>query len=80
MCSTTGVGTTSPPPKWIKPQLARLVDEAPKGDGWLHEIKYDGYRMHARIDANQLLTQTAWTSPSMLKTIDASRGPRSAYN
>jgi hypothetical protein len=20
------------------------------GDGWLHEIKYDGYRMHSRID------------------------------
>jgi ATP-dependent DNA ligase len=36
------VGTTSRPPKWIKPQLARLVDEAPAGDDWLHEIKYDG--------------------------------------
>ena len=44
------VRTTSGPPKWIKPQLTRLVDEAPTGDGWLHEIKYDGYRMHARID------------------------------
>jgi hypothetical protein len=43
------VGTTSRPPKWIKPQLTRLADEAPAGDGWLHEIKYDGYRMHARI-------------------------------
>jgi ATP-dependent DNA ligase len=30
------------PPTWIKPQLTRLVDEAPPGDGWLHEIKYDG--------------------------------------
>jgi hypothetical protein len=38
------VGTTSRPPKWIKPQLTRLVDEAPAGDGSLHEIKYDGYR------------------------------------
>jgi bifunctional non-homologous end joining protein LigD len=28
-------------PKWIKPQLTKLVDEAPIGDGWLHEIKYD---------------------------------------
>jgi len=46
----TSVGTTSRPPKWIKPQLTRLVDEAPAGGGWLHEIKYDGYRMHARID------------------------------
>ena len=38
----------------------RLVDEAPRGDGWLHEIKYDGYRLHARIDAGKatLLTRT----------------------
>jgi ATP-dependent DNA ligase len=47
-----------PLPKWIKPQLTRLVEEAPAGDDWLHEIKYDGYRMHARIDGGhaQLLT------------------------
>ena len=30
------------------------------GRGWLHEIKYDGYRMHARIDGGdiKLLTRT----------------------
>jgi bifunctional non-homologous end joining protein LigD len=28
-------------------QLARLVDAAPAGDGWLHEVKYDGYRVLA---------------------------------
>ena len=52
--------STSAPPKWIKPQLTRLVDEAPQGPGWLHEIKYDGYRMHARIDSGRvkLLTRT----------------------
>jgi ATP-dependent DNA ligase len=33
------------PPKWIKPQLTRVVDEAPTDKEWLHEIKYDGYRM-----------------------------------
>jgi bifunctional non-homologous end joining protein LigD len=27
--------------------LARLVDQVPAGNDWLHEIKYDGYRMHA---------------------------------
>jgi bifunctional non-homologous end joining protein LigD len=50
----------SHPPAWIKPQLTRLVDEAPAGRQWLHEIKYDGYRMHARIDDGriQLLTRT----------------------
>jgi bifunctional non-homologous end joining protein LigD len=27
------------------PQLATLVEEAPQGDAWLHELKYDGYRI-----------------------------------
>jgi bifunctional non-homologous end joining protein LigD len=31
-------------PKFRKPQLATLVDEAPRGDDWLHETKFDGYR------------------------------------
>jgi bifunctional non-homologous end joining protein LigD len=26
-------------------QLARLVDTAPEGEGWVHEIKFDGYRL-----------------------------------
>ena len=37
--------------QWIQPQLSQLVDAAPDGDQWLHEIKFDGYRMHARLDA-----------------------------
>lgn len=54
------MGKSSQPPKWIKPQLTRPVDEAPAGPGWLHEIKYDGYRMHARVADGkaQLLTRT----------------------
>src|SRR5262245_17982195 len=54
------MGKASGPPNWIKPQLSRVVDEAPAGDDWLHEIKYDGYRMHARLDHGklQLLTRT----------------------
>jgi bifunctional non-homologous end joining protein LigD len=52
-------------PRWVKPQLCKLVDEPPDGSEWLHEIKYDGYRMHARLDGGktQLLTRTGldWT-------------------
>src|SRR3984893_8249603 len=52
-------------PKWIKPQLCKLVDAPPQGPEWLHEIKYDGYRMHARLDRGRvsLLTRTGldWT-------------------
>lgn len=38
------------PPIEVKPQLATLVDEAPEGDEWLFEVKYDGYRIIAYID------------------------------
>jgi hypothetical protein len=34
------VGPTSPP-TWIKPQLAELVEKAPDGPDWSHEIKFD---------------------------------------
>jgi hypothetical protein len=52
-------------PTWIKPQLAALVKTPPDGDGWLYEIKFDSYRMHARLDHGRLklLTRTGldWT-------------------
>jgi bifunctional non-homologous end joining protein LigD len=37
------------PPAFVKPQLATLVAEPPTGEGWVHEIKFDGYRLLARI-------------------------------
>src|SRR3546814_2506528 len=36
-------GSDRPPP-FQPPQLATLVDAVPTGNGWMHEIKYDGYR------------------------------------
>ncbi len=33
-----------------RPQLASLAEEAPEGEGWLHEIKLDGYRIMARLE------------------------------
>src|SRR5205807_2937025 len=53
------------PPSWVRPQLCKLVDAPPQGPEWLHEIKYDGYRMHGRLDRGsaRLLTRTGldWT-------------------
>ncbi len=51
--STASVPESGHPPTWIDPQLTRLADEAPVGPDWLHEIKYDGYRMHARLDGRE---------------------------
>ncbi|MBT9332287.1 DNA ligase D [Paracidobacterium acidisoli] len=36
-------------PAFVQPQLASLTAAAPEGDGWLHELKLDGYRMQAHI-------------------------------
>src|SRR6202045_928439 len=71
-------------PQWIKPQLTQLVDQAPDGPDWLHEIKFDGYRMHARLDrgAVRLLTRTGldWTHkyPAIAAAV-ASLPAREAY-
>ena len=47
-------------PGFVKPCLATLVSQPPAGDGWLHEVKFDGYRVQARIKQGQvrLLTRT----------------------
>jgi ATP-dependent DNA ligase len=71
-------------PSWIKPQLTKLVDRPPAGSEWLHEIKFDGYRMHARLDRGmvRLLTRTGldWTPkyPAIAAAI-ASLPARQAY-
>lgn len=36
-------------PEFLAPQLATLVKEPPAGDEWLHELKFDGYRMICHI-------------------------------
>ena len=45
------------------PSLATLATNAPDGADWVHEIKFDGYRMQARIDGGkvELLTRTGST-------------------
>ena len=45
----TGVRRTASP-KHFKPQLATLVSKVPAGADWLHELKFDGYRILAHID------------------------------
>lgn len=37
-------------PRSIQVPLAQAVDNVPEGDRWLHEVKFDGYRMIALID------------------------------
>src|SRR5262249_3375292 len=52
-------------PHFVPPSLATLRTEAPTGPGWIHEIKFDGYRIQARLDHGKvrLLTRKGldWT-------------------
>jgi bifunctional non-homologous end joining protein LigD len=70
-------------PDQIKPELATLVEKAPDGQ-WSYEVKFDGYRIMARIDhdAVKLFTRNGhdWTHklPAQAKAL-ASLGVESAW-
>ncbi len=64
-------------PAMLTPMLATLVDKAPAGDDWVHEIKYDGYRFLVRIEKKraQLISRNGkeWTAsfPGVVKELAA---------
>jgi bifunctional non-homologous end joining protein LigD len=41
-------------PRTVEPSLCTLVSETPRGDEWIHEIKFDGYRIVARLDGGRV--------------------------
>ena len=45
-------------PRFVPPQLARLVSHAPEAQGWAHEIKFDGYRMQMRVASGEVALRT----------------------
>ncbi|WCT75107.1 DNA ligase D [Sphingomonas naphthae] len=45
-------------PTFREPQLATLVDAVPAGSGWIHEVKYDGYRTLIGVGGGKA---KAWT-------------------
>jgi len=62
-----GADTTNhQPPTDYRPQLATLVKTPPAGDEWLHEIKFDGYRIGCRIRRGRVTLTTRnghdWTA------------------
>ena len=64
-------------PEVIAPQLATLAEAPPEGDEWLHEIKFDGYRLLARIEGGdvRLITRNRldWTAkfPELARALAA---------
>ena len=62
-------------PATLSPQLATLVAETPSDGGWIYEIKFDGYRIVARVDGAdvRLLTRRGndWSSrmPGLVEAV-----------
>jgi bifunctional non-homologous end joining protein LigD len=56
----------SPMPDFFEPQLCRSVERPPQGEGWVHEIKFDGYRIQARVQGGVAILRTRkgldWTA------------------
>jgi bifunctional non-homologous end joining protein LigD len=65
-----------PLPAFVEPQLGSLAGRPPAGSQWVHEIKFDGYRLLARIDGGKVRLKTRsgldWTSkfPSVQKALE----------
>jgi bifunctional non-homologous end joining protein LigD len=53
-------------PKFVEPQLAKLVERVPPGPGWAHEVKFDGYRLQLRVQDGKATLRTRkgldWTT------------------
>ena len=45
-------------PRFILPQLCKSSASPPRGDGWAHEIKFDGYRMQLRVEGGGVILLT----------------------
>jgi bifunctional non-homologous end joining protein LigD len=64
-------------PRFVAPQLCKLVDTPPTGASWVHELKLDGYRLQLRVEAGKSVLRTRtgldWTErfPSIAKAAAA---------
>jgi bifunctional non-homologous end joining protein LigD len=46
---SAAIGVKAPYPGFIEPALATSIDKAPAGERWIHEIKFDGYRVQLHL-------------------------------
>jgi bifunctional non-homologous end joining protein LigD len=61
-----GAAPSATMPGFISPQLATLKSKAPTGDQWVHEIKFDGYRLQIHLNKGKVTVYTRnghdWTN------------------
>jgi bifunctional non-homologous end joining protein LigD len=43
------IGVKAPYPGFIEPALAMSIERVPNGERWIHEIKFDGYRVQVHL-------------------------------
>jgi len=71
-------------PGFVPPQLAKSVDRPPGGAGWVHEIKFDGYRLQIRVENGKATVRTRsgldWTSRFKEIARDAEALPDGLYD
>jgi bifunctional non-homologous end joining protein LigD len=52
------IGIKAPFPGFIEPALASSIDKVPMGDRWIHEIKFDGYRVQVHLANTEVKVYT----------------------
>jgi len=66
-------------PDFVAPQLCTPVDRPPVGEGWCHEIKFDGYRVQLRVEDGEATLKTRkgldWTEKFQAIAKEASALP-----
>ena len=66
-------------PEFVEPEFCKLMDRPPRGSGWGHEVKFDGYRLQLRIQDGEATLRTRkgldWTAKFASTAAAASRLP-----
>lgn len=62
-------------PKFIPTMQPTLVDAAPEGSDWLHEIKYDGYRTQIAIGGGEVGPTPATGTTGLTSTLSSAKRP-----
>lgn len=71
-------------PSFVPPMLCKLVERPPEGPDWVHEVKFDGYRMQLRVEAGKSVLRTRkgldWTARFAAIARDARKLPDGIYD
>jgi bifunctional non-homologous end joining protein LigD len=71
-------------PDFVAPQLAKLTEHPPAGASWVHEVKFDGYRLQMRVEKGRARLRTRkgldWTDRFPEIAADGGKLPDGLYD